>query len=173
MSRWGVEKPQRDAFQYVLDPDTEGEPLSESERDEIVQVVARVHVGQILEGLGYGDLGGELTPVRTPAATRPREAVWVEMEGEEKRTYLGAAISPFGVLPISIEEARGMLDALPAPLSRQIRFVGIDVDVVAHMRDHAEVKPRTILRGDDGTRIGPDGLLMAPLDRIFPRAIAI
>lgn len=63
------------------------------------------------------------------------------MEGEEKRTYLGAAISPFGVLPISIEEARVMLDALPGPLSRQLRFVGMDVDVVTHMRDHAEVEP--------------------------------
>ena len=95
------------------------------------------------------------------------------MEGEEKRSFLGAAISPFGLLPISIEEARGLLDALPEPLSRQLRFVGIDVDIVAHMRDHAEVEPRTIRRSDDGTRIGPDGLLLAPLDRIFPRAIAI
>jgi hypothetical protein len=173
MSRWGVENPQRDAFQYVLDPETTGESLSETERDEIVQVVARVHVGQILEGLGYGDLGGELAPVRTQIATRSRQAAGVEMEGEEKRAYLGAAISPFGVLPISIAEARGLLDALPDALLRQIRFVGMDVDVVTHMRDHAEVEPRTLRRSDDGTRIGPDGLLMAPLDRIFPRAIAI
>jgi hypothetical protein len=48
MSRWGVESPPRGAFQFVLDPETTCEPLSEGDRDEIVQDVARVHVGQIL-----------------------------------------------------------------------------------------------------------------------------
>ena len=95
------------------------------------------------------------------------------MEGEEQKAYLGAAISPFGVLPISVEEARGMLAVLPQRLSRQIRFIGIDVDVVTGMRENAKAEPRTIRLTDDGNRIGPDGLLMAPLDRIFPRAVAI
>lgn len=44
MSRWGVEIPPRDAFLYVLDPDTHGEPPSPHERDDMVQDIARAHV---------------------------------------------------------------------------------------------------------------------------------
>jgi hypothetical protein len=37
MSRWGVEEPGRDAFQYILDPSTDGEPLSDDDREHVVQ----------------------------------------------------------------------------------------------------------------------------------------
>jgi hypothetical protein len=50
MSRWGVEIPPRDAFFYVLDPETQGEPPSAHERDEMVQDIARAHVGPLRGG---------------------------------------------------------------------------------------------------------------------------
>jgi hypothetical protein len=41
MSRWGVEQPARDAFQFVLDPATEGESLSDQDRHHTENDLAR------------------------------------------------------------------------------------------------------------------------------------
>jgi hypothetical protein len=106
MSRWGVEDPKRDAFQYVLDPQTDGEPLSTDEREEIVQDVARVHVAQTLEGMGYTDLAAEFGSTDIAAPARPRQTASIEIEDEHPRIYLGAAIGPFGLLPMSLDEAK-------------------------------------------------------------------
>jgi hypothetical protein len=56
MSRWGIEDPPREPYLFVFDPETLGEPLREDEISGLVQEVAREHVRQTLEGLGYGDL---------------------------------------------------------------------------------------------------------------------
>jgi hypothetical protein len=59
MSRWGVEQPARDAFQFVLDPATEGESLSDQDRHHIENDLARAQIRQMLKGLGYHDLASE------------------------------------------------------------------------------------------------------------------
>jgi hypothetical protein len=59
MSRWGVEQPPRDPYVFVRDPEMRGEPLSEEEIPTLILPVAREHVRQTLEGLGYGDIIGE------------------------------------------------------------------------------------------------------------------
>jgi hypothetical protein len=173
MSRWGVEDPRRDAFQYVLDPETAGESLSSHDREEIVQDVARVHVAQTLEGMGYSDLAAEFVAVDIAEPVRPRQTAVIEIEGEDANGYLGAAVGPFGLLPMTLDEAREAAGTLPEALARQFLFVGIDIDVVRHLRDKSAVEPRETRRISEGMTIGPDGLLFAPIQRIIPKSIAI
>jgi hypothetical protein len=169
MSRWGVEDPKRDAFQYVLDPQTDGEPLSTDEREEIVQDVARVHVAQTLEGMGYTDLAAEFGSTDIAAPARPRQTASIEIEGEHPRIYLGAAVGPFGLLPMSLDEAKLTAETLPAAVARQIRFVGMDIETIQRLRDHSALKPRVVRGSADGTSVGPDGFVFAPIGRTSPQ----
>ncbi len=173
MSRWGVEEPPRDAFQYVLDPDTTGEPLMDEDKNEIIQDVAHVHIGQILEGLGYGDLAPEFSSPRPAIVGRPRQFAEVDLEGETKRSFIGAVAGPFGLLPISVQEAQSLIATAPHVLGSKFRFVGLDLDVILKIRDTATLEARPSRKDIYGTRIGPDGLLFAPLNRIAPRSIDI
>jgi hypothetical protein len=95
MSRWSVEDPTRDAFQYVLDPNTDGEPLSGDDRAEIEQDVARVHVGQTLDGMGYHDLAGEFAASRVAEPVLPRQTATIDIDGEHQNIYLGVGSRPF------------------------------------------------------------------------------
>jgi len=173
MSRWGIENPMRDAFLFALDPETEGEPFSHEEQREAERDVARMQILQILEGLGYLDLVGHEREFQTPTTPVPRRAAGVELEGESKKTFLGAVASPFGILPVSIEEARNLSLSLPGAIADKFRFVGLDTDVVLSMRSHQAIEPRSPRVEEDGTTIGPDGLLFAPLGRVVSRAVEI
>jgi hypothetical protein len=173
MSRWGVEDPKRDAFQYVLDPETDGERLSADDRKEVVQDVARVHVAQTLEGMGYTDLAAEFGIAGIAEPALPRQTATIEIEGEHPSIYLAAAVGPFGLLPMTLEEARQSAETMPEALAQQIRFVGIDIDVVRQLRDKSVVESRLTRGMSDGTSIGPDDLLFAPIARIVPKAIVI
>jgi hypothetical protein len=173
MSRWGVEDPKRDAFQYVLDPETDGEPLSAEDREEIVQDVARVHVAQTLEGMGYTDLAAEfgLADIAEPAL--PPQTATIEIEGEHPSIYLGAAVGPFGLLPMTVAQARQVADALPTRMARQIRFVGMNIETIRRLRDRSALKPRVVRGLADGTSVGPDGLVFAPIGRMSPTQVQI
>jgi hypothetical protein len=72
---------------------------------------------------------------------------------------------------MTVDEARQTAETLPEILARQIRFVGIDVAVVR--RDNSAIEPRITRRMSDGTSIGPDGLLFAPIERIVFKAVTI
>jgi hypothetical protein len=173
MSRWGAEDPMRDAFQYVLDPETLGEPLLDGDLRETIQDVARMHVGQTLDGMGYSDLAAEFADARFVAAARPRETVAIEVNGESTSTYLGAVVGPSGVMPVSLAEARTVASSLPHAMAQQVKFVGLDIGVIRRLRDRAEIEPQRFRRVADEIQIGPDSLLFAPLDRVVPRATTI
>jgi hypothetical protein len=173
MSRWGVEEPDRDAFQYVLDPNTDGEHLSDGDREHLVQDVARVHVAQTLEGMGYSDLAGEFGVAGFGDAVRPRQTATIEIEGEPPIKYLGAVVGPFGLLPLTLDEARVAAAAMPAELAGQIRFVGIQIDDIRRLRDQSPLEPRPARGMADGTSVGPDGLVFAPIGRVRPLQIQI
>ncbi|WP_426434083.1 hypothetical protein [Bradyrhizobium genosp. P] len=168
MSRWGVEEPDRGAFQYVLDPSTDGEPLSEDDREHVVQDVARLHVAQMLEGMGYSDLSAEFGVAGIGDAARPRLTATIEIEDEPPTEYLGAVIGPFGLLPMTLDEARAAAATLPPELASQIRFVGMEIDNIRRLRDLTALKPRHTREMADGTSVGPDGLVFAPIDRVLP-----
>ena len=173
MSRWGVEEPGRDAFQYILDPPTDGEPLSDSDREHVVQDVARLHVAQTLEGMGYPDLADEFGVAGFEDAVRPRQTATIEIEGEPPIKYLGAVVGPFGLLHLTLDEARVASAAMPPELASQIRFVGIQIDDIRRLRDQSDLKPRPVRRSADGTSVGPDGLVFAPIGRVRPLQIEI
>ena len=173
MSRWGVETPAREPFLFVLDPETAGEPLSQEEVAEVVQNVARAHVRLTLEGLGYTDLlrdPNEAGVVRPP---RERDAVVLHVEGEEETRFLGAVASPFGLLSLTVSEAQTLLSSLPTDIAHQLFFVGYDLEMVSRLLQNEAVSPRHVRETDDGTRVGPDGLLVAPLSRVSPIPISI
>ena len=173
MSRWGVEEPDRDAFQYVLDPSTDGEPLSDGDREHVVQDVARLHVAQTLEGMGYPDLAVEFGVAGFGDAVRPRQTATIEIEGELPVKYLGAVVGPFGLLPMTLDEARVASAAMPPELASQIRFVGMEIDDIRRLRDQSDLEPRPVRRMADGTSVGPDGLVFAPIGRVRPLQIQI
>jgi hypothetical protein len=124
MSRWGVEIPPRDAFVYVLDPETQGEPPSVHERDEMVQDVARAHVGHLLAGMGFSEMASQLLTEHVAGLDRAQEGAFLEADGETSATYLGVPVGPLGVLPLSVAQARALVTTMPG----EIRFVGIDAD---------------------------------------------
>ena len=173
LSRWGVEDPMREAFQYVLDPNTDGESLSEIDRAEIEQDVARVHIGLTLDGMGYHDLAVGLVASRAAEPTLSRQTATIDIDGEHPRTYLGTAVGPFGLLPMTVDEARQAAQTLPETLARQIRFVGMDIDVIRKLRDRSALEPRESLSAAGGVSVGPDGLLFAPIGRMVPKPIEI
>jgi hypothetical protein len=173
MSRWGVEEPDRDAFQYVLDPSTDGEPLSDGDREHLVQDVARLHVAQTLEGMGYPDLASEFGVAGLEGAARPRQTATIEIEGEPPIKYLGAVVGPFGLLHLTLDRARAAAAAMPPELASQIRFVGMQIDDIRRLRDQSDLEPRPVRRSADGTSVGPDGLVFAQIGRVRPLQIEI
>ena len=92
MSRWGVEVPPRDAFFYVLDPETHGEPPSAHERDEMVQDIARAHVGYLLAGMGFSELASQLLVEHVAGVDRPLEGAFLEFVSRDNLDENGASI---------------------------------------------------------------------------------
>jgi hypothetical protein len=173
MSRWGVQEPDRDAFQYVLDPPTDGELLSNDDREHLVQDAARLHVAQTLEEMGYTDLAGEFGVAAFNDDARPRQTATLEIEGEASIEYLGAVVGPLGILPMTLDQAIATAAAMPAELARQIRFVGMQIDHIRRLRDQSPLEPRPPRATKDGTSVGPDGLVFAPLARVRPLQVEI
>jgi hypothetical protein len=165
MSRWGIEDPPREPYLFVLDPETHGEPLGEDEIPGLVQEVAREHVRQTLEGLGYGDLIADPNKVGPTNPTRERQEVVLHLPEEEGKRFIGAVASPFGLLPLTVNEAQIVMAAQPPSTALRMLFVGFDLGVVARLIEGETVNPRVMRQADDGTRIGSDGLLIAPLSR--------
>jgi hypothetical protein len=168
MSRWGVEIPPRDAFLYVLDPDTQGEPPSAHERDEMVQDVARAHVGYLLAGMGFSELASQLLAEHVPGLNRAQEGASLELDGETNPTYLGVPVGPLGVLPLSIAQARALAQTMSVPIG----FAGIDADIIRSVLADHRVESRA-RRSEGPVQIGADGFLYAPIDRISPRSLTI
>jgi hypothetical protein len=86
---------------------------------------------------------------------------------------LGAAVGPFGLLSMTVDEARQTAETLPEMLARQIRFVGMNVDVVRQLRDNSAREPRSRGKCPTGRSIGPDDLLFAPVERIVLKPVTI
>lgn len=158
MSRWGLVDPPRAPFLYALDPETEGAPLTEAERDDLVQAVARAHIEQTAYGLGLlkrvdGDMLG-------PA---PRRHIRVTGD-REKRQFAGAMITPFGPLDMEIAQARALSELLPDP--DLVRFVGLDQGVFENYLQNQPLVPRQRERISDLAVVGKDGLVVAPIAEI-------
>lgn len=168
MSRWGVEIPPRDAFLYVLDPDTHGEPPSAHERDDMVQDIARAHVAHLLAGMGFSEMASQLSAEHVSGGNRPLEGAFLGSDGEDSATYLGVPVGPLGVLPFPIGQARTLDQTIPI----SIRFVGVDADVIRRALAGQRLDARA-RRSDGPVQIGGDGLLYAPIDRVTPRSLTI
>jgi len=169
MSRWGVEAPARDAFLYALDPETVGEPLSEKDSARLVKRTARMHARRTLEGLGYDELSKS-------ALVQPsdrRQAVEFALGDEGSRQFIGAVASPFGLLPLSVSQAQDLQSSLPTDVTNRFFFVGLDFEVVDDLLSGRVLRTSEFRRSDDRTRIGPDGLIVAPISRVDPIAVKI
>ena len=173
MSRWGVETPAREPYLFALDPETAGEPLSDEEIAEVVQDIARVHVRLTLEGLGYTDLLGDPNETAVVRPARARDAVVLHVEGEDESRFLGAVASPFGLLSLTVSEAQALMPSLPTDIAHQLLFVGYDLEMISRLLQNEAVSPRHVRESDDGTRVGPDGLLVAPLSRVSSIPVSI
>ncbi|MBX5160809.1 MULTISPECIES: hypothetical protein [Rhizobium] len=163
MSRWGVESPARRAYHCVLDPDTEGEPLSGEELEEAIQDVARSHVALLLDGLGRPDLVDK----RASPGFSPQQ-VSATIEGLGERTFIGGIVNNFGFLPMSIDDARAVQASLPERLRPTVRFLGLETDVVEQYRSGSVIKAQPFRIDASGPSLSSDGMMLAPLERIDP-----
>lgn len=112
MSRWGVEEPDRDAFQYVLDPSTAGNPSPTATASIWCRTL---HVFTSLKRWR-----GWATPISRAnsalgleGAARPQQTATIEIEGEPPIKYLGAVVGPFGLLHLTLDRARLAAAAMP------------------------------------------------------------
>lgn len=159
MSRWGLVDPPRAPFLYALDPKTEGDELTEEERDDLIQAVARTHIEQTAIGLGLLKWFDEDALVPTP-----RHLVRVA-DDTEKRPFAGAVITPFGRLDMDLEQARELSLLLPNP--DLVRFVGLEQ---ALFQDYLQGQPLATTqrqRIGDQSEIGKDGLIVGPVSEII------
>ncbi|SEJ82171.1 hypothetical protein SAMN05518849_114133 [Sphingobium sp. AP50] len=158
MSRWGLADPPRDPFLYALDPETEGDKPTPEEHDDLVQAVARVHVAQTAQGLGLLKMSDDgLIPV-----ARSRMRIVTD---EEKRSFSGSVISPFGLLDVDLDTARTLAASLPQP--GLVRFVGLDEGVFQSYLEGSPIKPRERERIGDLSVLGRDGLIVAPIEQVI------
>lgn len=155
MSRWGIALPSRPPYLYALDPETEGEALTEPERDELVQAVARTHVEQTAIGLGLLKQVDDET-----LAPVPRRRVSVS-DDPEKHVFTGAVISPFGILDLDLDQAKSLGSLLPDPA--MIRFVGMEQGLFEAYLRRQPLDPMQRRRVSDRGVLGGDGLVVAPL----------
>lgn len=158
MSRWGLANPPRDPFLYALDPETEGEKPTPEEIDDLVQAVARTHVEQTAIGLGLlKSVDGELT-------VAPRRRVRIA-DDQEKRLFAGAIITPFGPLDLDFDRAKELSSLLPNP--DLVRFVGLEEGLLTDYQQGQTMVPRDRQRIGDGSLVGRDGLVIAPVQQII------
>jgi len=139
---------------YVLDPKTDGEPLSSDEIEELSQAVARKSVEQTALGLRLiREKGTEIIPA-------PRQRVTISGDSE-KRGFAGAILSPFGILDVGLDQAVELAARIPNP--NAIRFVGLEEEVLATYLEGRELKPAPRRKVNDNTVVGPDGFVVAPV----------
>ena len=163
MSRWGVAAPSRAPFLYALDPKTEGEDLTEDERDDLVQAVARTYVEQTSLGLGLlKSIDGETL---LPA---PRRTVRVDGD-QEKRLFAGAVLTPFGLLNLDVGEAIALSSALPDP--DMVRFIGIEQGLFEDYLQGRQLTPRPRERIGNRAIAGADGLVVVPVSDVSDAGI--
>jgi hypothetical protein len=108
-------------------------------------------------------------------STRPlreRQIVKINVDGEGG-PFLGAVVGPFGLLPFTTLAAQQLAASLPPDVAGRFYFIGLDVEVIARILAGKSVRARPIRKAKDGTRIGPDGLAVAPLARVSPTAAQI
>ncbi|MES0022361.1 MULTISPECIES: hypothetical protein [unclassified Mesorhizobium] len=158
MSRWGLANPPRDPFLYALDPETDGQELSTKELEQLVQAVARTHVGQTALGLGLIEaFDGEF-------AVTPRRRVRLA-DDQEKRFFTGAVMTPFGPLDLDFDRAKELTALLPDP--NLVRFVGLEEGLFASFLDGQTLVPRERQRIGDRSLVGSDGFVVAPINQII------
>ncbi|MBB3917714.1 hypothetical protein [Rhizobium fabae] len=161
MSRWGVQDPARDAYHFVLDPDTDGEPLDGDELEEVIQDVARSHVAHLLEGLGRLDLiDKSMSPTAKP------QQITTQIDGEGQRSFIGGIVNNFGFLPMSIDEGRAVQASLPQQLRTSVRFLGLDAETIEQYLSGTAIKQRPLRIDSGGASTSADGMILAPLDQI-------
>jgi hypothetical protein len=157
MSRWGLAAPPRAPFLYALDPKTDGDELTDDERDDLIQAVARTHVEQTALGLGLLKQADDET-----LSSAPRSRVRVA-DDPEKRLFTGAVISPFGFLDLDLAQAKSLSALLPDP--KMLRFVGIEQGLFESFLQGQPLQPRQRQRIGDRAVLGSDGLVVAPVEQ--------
>ncbi len=162
MSRWGTANPPRDPYLYALDPDTDGEALSASEKDELEQVVARRHVELLAIGLGIVEQEEIENPEIDSPTLKGRHfaASSADVPGE----FRGMVFSPFGRLDLDLQQAQALSAGLPDP--RMLQFVGIDEKVLKAYLSKGRLAPLAAKRAREKIVLGTDGLIVAPISRL-------
>ena len=138
----------------------------------MVQDIARAHLGHLVAGMGFSELASQLLAEQVAGVSRVQEGGSLELDGEAANTYLGVPVGPFGVLPLSVAQARAQAASLAQTMPGAFRFVGIDAEVLRSVLADHRVEPRG-RRSAGPIQIGPDGFLFAPIERITPRSVAI
>ena len=158
MSRWGTADPPREPFLYALDPETEGDKLSSDELDDLIQAVARTHVKQTAFGLGLlKTVEDDMKPI---ARRRVRVA-----DDQEKRTFAGAIITPFGPLDLDFDRARELAALLPNP--DMVRFIGLEDGLFDNFLAQESLVPGQRQQIGDHAIVGSDGLVVASIRQII------
>ncbi len=160
MSRWGLTAPPKDPFLYVLDPETEGEALTSNETKELVQAIARTHVQQTAQGLGFVNDAGELL-------AEPKGRRINLVEDKRARTFIGVVMTPFGPLDIDLDRASALAAFLDDP--ELITFIGLEEELVSDFSQRSHVVPRQQHSIDNRLIVGHDGLIIAPIKHVIDR----
>ncbi len=159
MSRWGTSSPARSPFLFALDPDTEGEPLTADEINDLVQAVARKHIEQISIGLG-------LLRRTDPNTTVPTSARRVRVANDSQdRQFAGTVLTPFGALDLPLDRVSELTKLLPNP--DLVRFVGLENSMFSAYLQGGDLKPRNREQLGESSSIGGDGLLMASISDLI------
>jgi hypothetical protein len=159
MSRWGTANPARAPYLYALDPNTDGDPLTDQEQRDLEERIARRHVGLIAKGLGIIDAAD--ADAEEPIPSRQR---LIASSADLPGSYIGAIFSPLGVMDMSVEQARALGASLPD--RRMLHFVGLDQKVVDAFFAETELMPQEAMRRRENIIVLPDGLIVAPITEL-------
>jgi hypothetical protein len=155
-TRWGSPGGAPDARLAVRDPEEEGDPLSDDERDALYVGLLRLHLASLLAPLGHPDLAGSLRVAaaarfanqRASALNRARQTLAAagmssEVGGAADATtgdLVGGVVTRAGPLPSGVLSQRDA-DVL-ARLALRPTFVGVERQMLeaALLEEEAEVR---------------------------------
>lgn len=86
-------------------------------------------------------------------------------DDQEKRSFAGTVITPFGPLDLNFDRARELADLLPDP--DLVRFVGLEEGLFANYLERQPLVPRQRQQIGDRSIVGTDGLVVAPIRQII------
>jgi hypothetical protein len=165
LNRWSFQLSDKEPFLFVVDPETEGDPLTSDELPPLIRAVAREHVGGLFRGLRLFDV----------ANTIPFEAG----PYRESASLMSSLSAPHVVVSIAAlhgVQAIGRLfrsnpgDPIARLFGEEI-FVGVQSDIFEDLRVDSETLPMVAepqYLPSEGVVRGPDGFIVARQSAVTP-----